>query len=216
MQVIVILFVAAIAAGPLWCAIWYRRKKKKRELKPGATWFIVAVGLISGWVGSTYLYMMSTPRDSLPRFLTYALFVVVALAMICALTGSTIHWNSQRTARRRNIELGLDAGRAWWPTWLVWAITIFFAPLAVVLAGMLVTFIIDAHSSMSQEDIDSYIFPTLIAAGAVEAVGLIYVMFVRDWLKSRETQRLTQANRTHLAAPQPPPPTNPTSTPGSK
>lgn len=200
MEVLLSLILAGFAAAPVWWAVWMHRHPRPLR-RPGAAWVGFAGAILFCWLGSTGMYLwFLAPKDApeghplgAPIFLA-----VCALALILYVVGSTLSWRAKHSARKWSAELGLATGRRWWPNWLALLGCVFIAP-AVVLVIVGAVILVVASGSWTQDQVDSYMYPAMIVAGVVMAVGVIYYFFVRDYLMDRETRRLSTSNRNYLA-----------------
>lgn len=154
-----------LALSPVWLAWWVRRHPRPLR-KPGAAWVGLSVTIATCWLGvmGFYLFFVRTDTASgghpLAAIIT---LVVLALAVVLGITGSTILWRAERSARTRNAALGLATGRRWWPNWLALLGCVILAPALVVIAGVALTAIVDSASAtpLTTDQVNSYMFPTI-------------------------------------------------------
>lgn len=120
MTVLAAALFGVLALSPVWLAWWVRRHPRPLR-KPGAAWVGLSVTIATCWLGvlGFYLFFVRTDTASgghpLAAIIT---LVVLALAVVLGITGSTILWRAERSAQTRNAALGLATGRRWWPNWL--------------------------------------------------------------------------------------------------
>lgn len=202
MTVIAAAFFGVLALSPVWLAWWVRRHPRPLR-KPGAAWVGLSVTIATCWLGvmGFYLFFVRTDTASgghpLAAIIT---LVVLALAVVLGITGSTILWRAERSAQTRNAALGLATGRRWWPNWLALLGCVILAPALVMIAGVALTAIVDSASAtpLTTDQVNSYTFPTIAIAGIVMIAGLVYFYVLRDGLKSREAERLRRWNQDYL------------------
>lgn len=201
MTVLLVIALAAFATSPLWWVWWLRRHPRPLR-KPGSAWVGLAGAMVVCWLGVLGLYLLQTDPATVghPRATNITL-AVIAIALVVGVIGSTLNWRAEHTARKRDAALGLATGRRWWPDWIAALGTIFGGPLLAVIAGGVVVAVVESSSptTLTTDEVNSYMFPALIIAGILMTAGIIYYFGIRDPLRKREAKRLSASNRDYLA-----------------